>query len=288
MSEGRVLMAVVPHPDDESFVAGGTLALYAEAGVRTVLVVCTGGEVGEISDPTLATVETLAEVRARELAASAEALGVARVVELGYRDSGMAGTPANQDPRAFLRANADEAIGRLVAIVRAERPQVLVCPNERGDYGHPDHVQANRIATAAFAVAGDPTRYPTAGRAWAPAKLYYSAFARSAMERFTAALREAGIEDPFANFQPVDMEGRPVDLVTADELVTTEVEIGRYVERKRASFLAHRTQFGADDVMMGLSPEMFGRIFMHEQFRLAAGQMGSPAGQRESDLFAGL
>src|SRR5262245_55590624 len=131
MSEStRVLLSVMPHPDDESFLVGGTLARYAAAGVRTVLVVCTGGEVGEISDPALATAETLAEVRAGELAASGAALGVARVVGLGYRDSGMAGTPANDDRRSFWRADEDEAVGRLVAIVRAERPQVIVCPNE--------------------------------------------------------------------------------------------------------------------------------------------------------------
>jgi N-acetyl-1-D-myo-inositol-2-amino-2-deoxy-alpha-D-glucopyranoside deacetylase len=210
------------------------------------------------------------------------------VIALGYRDSGMAGTPANDDPRAFWRADPDEAVGRLVAIVRAERPQVVVCPNERGDYGHPDHVQAHRIATAAFAAAGDPASYPAAGPPWAPAKLYYSAFARSAMERFSAALRESGIEDPFADLEPVDVEGQPVELATPDELVTTEIEIGRYVEHKRASFLAHRTQFGADNVMLRLPPEMFGRVFAHEYFRLAAGPRGSPDGQRESDLFAGL
>jgi N-acetyl-1-D-myo-inositol-2-amino-2-deoxy-alpha-D-glucopyranoside deacetylase len=288
VSEPRVLMAVMPHPDDESFLVGGTLARYAAAGVRTVLVICTGGEVGEISDPALATVDTLAEVRAGELAASAEALGIARVIALGYRDSGMAGTPANDDPRAFWRADPDEAVGRLVAIVRAERPQVILCPNERGDYGHPDHLQANRVATAAFAAAADPAHYPEAGPPWAPARLYYAAFARSAMERFTAALREAGVEDPFGDFEPVDPEGRPVELTTPDELVTAEVEVGEYVERKRASFLAHRTQFGVDDVLFRLAPEVFARVFTPEHFRLAAGRPGGPPGQRETDLFAGL
>jgi N-acetyl-1-D-myo-inositol-2-amino-2-deoxy-alpha-D-glucopyranoside deacetylase len=282
------MMAVMPHPDDESFLVGGTLARCAAAGAWTVLVTCTGGEVGEISDASLATAETLGEVRARELADSAAVLGIGRVAGLGYRDSGMARTPANDDPRAFLRADFDEAVGRLVELIRVERPQVIVCPNEQGDYGHPDHVQANRVATAAFAAAGDPARYPAAGQPWTPSKLYYTAFPRSAMERFAAALREAGLENPFAELKPVDMEGQPVELVVAEELVTAEIDVSEHAEQKRGSFLAHRTQFAADDVLMRLPPAAFGRVMAREHFRLAAGPSGAVAGRRETDLFEGL
>src|SRR6185503_17821700 len=116
---------------------------------------------------------------------------------LGYRDSGMAGTPDNDDPASFHRADLDEAVGRLLELIEAERPQVIVCPNERGDYGHPDHVKANRVATAAFRAAGGTV-----------AKLYYTAFPRSLMERFAAVMREVG-ERSFEDRQLVDMDGRP-------------------------------------------------------------------------------
>ena len=155
-STERALLAVLPHPDDETFAVGGTLARYAAAGVRTVLVICTGGEVGEISDPALATPETLGVVRAGELAASARALGIARSVTLGYRDSGMAGTPDNDHPASFNQASLDEATGKLVAIVRQERPDVLVTYDDNGFYGHPDHIKAHQITVAAFDAAADP------------------------------------------------------------------------------------------------------------------------------------
>src|SRR5262245_55098748 len=137
------LMAVYAHPDDEVF-AGGVLARYGGQGVRTVLVTMTGGEAGEISDPTLATPENLGQVRAAELAEATRLLGLSRTLALGYRDSGMAGTPENDDPRSLHRADLEDATGRLVAVLRAERPEVILTHDEQGDYGHPDHVKTHR------------------------------------------------------------------------------------------------------------------------------------------------
>src|ERR1700704_1513766 len=122
----RVLMAVHAHPDDECLGTGGILACYAAEGARTVLVTCTDGAVGEISDPALATPDNLAEVRSKELDESVRILKVSRLVKLGYRDSGMAGTADNDNPASFNQANIDEAIERGVAVVRAERPQGIV------------------------------------------------------------------------------------------------------------------------------------------------------------------
>jgi N-acetyl-1-D-myo-inositol-2-amino-2-deoxy-alpha-D-glucopyranoside deacetylase len=272
----RTLLAVLAHPDDETFACGGTLARYAASGVRTVLVICTGGEVGEISDPALATPDTLGQVRARELAASASALGIARTVALGYRDSGMAGTPANQNPESFHQADLDEAVARLLEVIRAERPRVMICPNEQGDYGHPDHVKANRVATAAFRASEG-----------AVAKLYYTAFPRSLMARFAEALREMG-ERPFDEREMVDLDGQPVELGTADELVTTAVDVSAQLEQKRASFQAHRTQFGEASPFMRMDGERFRALWSHEHFRLIEGRRGAPEGEREADLFAGL
>lgn len=287
MNSSRVLMAVLAHPDDETFI-GGTLARYAAEGVRVVLVSGTGGEVGEISDPSLATPETLGAVRAREHEESARALGIARLARLGYRDSGMAGTADNNHPASFHQADLAEAVGRLVAIIRAERPAVIICPNEQGDYGHPDHVKAHRVATAAFDAASDATRYPAAGPAWAPAKLYYTAISRSTMEAFARTMRDLGIEDPPAERPMVDIEGNPVEFGTPDELITTEIEVSAYAKAKRASALAHRTQFGPDHFLRRAPIALFREHWSREQFRRIRGPSGAPNGQRESDLFGGI
>ncbi|HEV8632938.1 MAG TPA: PIG-L family deacetylase [Chloroflexota bacterium] len=281
------LMAVYAHPDDEAF-AGGVLARYAQQGVRTVLVTTTGGEAGEISDPTFATQENLGEVRAAELAEAARVLGIHRTLALGYRDSGMAGTPENDDPRSLHRADPDEATGRLVAVIRAERPQVLITHNEQGDYGHPDHVKTHRVVVAAFAAAGDPARFPEAGPAWAPSKLYIGAFPRSGMARWAESLRELGIEPPIANREFKDTEGRPVEFGTPDELITTEVDVADFVDLKRQAMLAHRTQFGPEHFLMKIPAEHFGRIWTTEWFRLLVGQRGGDPDAHERDLFAGL
>ena len=120
-----MLLAVHAHPDDECILTGGILSRYAASGVRTILVTCTDGAVGEISDPALATPENLVEVRSRELDESVRILNISRLEKLGYRDSGMAGTPENDDPRSFLKANLDEAVARVVEVMRQERPQVV-------------------------------------------------------------------------------------------------------------------------------------------------------------------
>src|SRR5438132_2394706 len=144
----RTLLAVHAHPDDECIGTGGVLARYAVEGVRTVLVTCTDGAVGEISDPALATPENLAEVRARELDESVRILGVSRLVKLGYRDSGMAGTADNAHPASFHQASFDEAVERVVRVVRDEQPQVIVTYHERCGYGQPHHIRAHQEADA--------------------------------------------------------------------------------------------------------------------------------------------
>src|SRR5215210_7359378 len=148
------LMAVHAHPDDEVLSGGGALARYAAEGQRVALVTCTDGAVGEIVDAALATPETLAEVRAEELRAACAILGVTAQHFLGYGDSGMMGTPENDNPRCFWRADLDEATGRLVALIRQHRPQVLLTYDANGFYGHPDHIQAHRVTAAAFDAAG--------------------------------------------------------------------------------------------------------------------------------------
>jgi mycothiol conjugate amidase Mca len=281
----KALLAVHAHPDDECIGTGGILARYAAEGVRTVLVTCTDGAVGEISDPALATPENLAQVRDGELAESVRILGVQRLVKLGYRDSGMAGTADNTNPASFEQANLDEAIERVVRVIREERPQVVVTYDERGGYGHPDHIRAHQVAVAAFAAAGDAGRYPAAGPAWAPTRLYYSVFPRSAMQRFAERMREAGIETPFS--RPAEEADAPTvetPFGVPDEVVTTTVDVSAYVQTKRAALESHRTQMGPEQFFMKLPPQLFADAFGRESFQRVAGA-GEPD---ETDLFSGL
>ena len=286
MPEPLTIMAVHAHPDDESIGTGGILARYADEGVRTVLVTCTGGEVGEIADPAMATSDNLAEIRERELRLACEILGVAHLALLGYRDSGMAGTPDNEHPRAFARAGLDEATGRLVALIRRYHPLVMVTYDENGFYGHPDHIQANRIAVRAFRVAGDPHAYPEQGlEPWAPRKLYYTAVARSRLAHFGERLAAFGIEPPLRDQQGEgDVDAPPFG--TPDELVTTVVDVGPYVERKRRALWAHATQMGPNVFFAKMPAPLFAELFGQESFQRVESRVEVPVTER--DLFAGL
>jgi N-acetyl-1-D-myo-inositol-2-amino-2-deoxy-alpha-D-glucopyranoside deacetylase len=285
MTPRHTLLAVHAHPDDECIGTGGVLARYAAEGVRTVLVTCTDGAVGEISDPALATADNLVDVRARELDEAVQILRVSRLVKLGYRDSGMAGTADNVHPASFHQAPLDEAVGRVVRIIREERPQVVVTYDERGGYGHPDHIRAHEVAVAAFEAAGDGARFPSAGPAWAPAKLYYSVVPRSALGRFIERLQEAGIDVPFRRQAEVaESAGEDPPFGVADERVTTTVDVAAYVGQKRAALQAHRTQMGPEQFFMRLPSELFAEIFAREMFQRVTGLGVTP----ETDLFAGL
>src|SRR5919197_139105 len=145
----RTLVAVHAHPDDECIGTGGVLARYSAEGVRTVLITCTDGAVGEISDPALASPENLAEVRARELDEAVRILGISRSVRLGYRDSGMAGTADNHHPASLAQADLASVVQRVLQVIEEEQPQVVVTYDERGGYGHPDHIRAHQVAVAA-------------------------------------------------------------------------------------------------------------------------------------------
>ncbi|HLH22203.1 MAG TPA: N-acetyl-1-D-myo-inositol-2-amino-2-deoxy-alpha-D-glucopyranoside deacetylase [Chloroflexota bacterium] len=275
------LMAVHAHPDDEAIGTGGTLARYAAEGVRTVLVTCTDGAVGEIVDPTVATPETLAAVRADELRTASELLGVSALHCLGYRDSGMMGTPENDDPRSFWRADLDEATGRLVALIRQERPQVIVTYDENGFYGHPDHIQTNRVSVAAFHAAGDPARYPEQGLApWAPSKLYYAAVPISRLREFGRRLRELDIEAPFGENADEPEFGTP------DERIVATIDARPYARVKREALAVHRSQVGPETFFLLLPPPVWEETMGTEYFERPISTVPAPA--HEDDLFAGL
>src|SRR5687767_9433452 len=190
---GGVLF-VHAHPDDESMATGGTIARLVAEGVRVDLVTCTDGAEGEVHDPTLDPDEArprLAEIRAAELACSVEALGGGRINHhlLGYRDSGMIGTEANDHPQSFWQTDVAEATRRLIEIRRAARPAAIVSYDENGNYGHPDHINAARIARDAYAA--------SAGEPWAVSRFYEIAFARERWFELMTAMKERGISLPW-------------------------------------------------------------------------------------------
>jgi N-acetyl-1-D-myo-inositol-2-amino-2-deoxy-alpha-D-glucopyranoside deacetylase len=280
------LMAVFAHPDDETFGIGGTMARYgAEPGVRLVLVCATRGEAGEISDPKLATPERLGEVREEELRCACRALGVEALHFLGFRDSGMAGTPENMDPRALAMADFDDAVGRIVAEIRRERPNVIVTHDETGGYGHPDHIAVHYHTKAAFAAAGDPDRYPEQivdGLApYQPQKLYYTAIPRRFFRAVVAKLEELGMEVPESL-----RERRDLPLGLPDDACTTDIEVREFWEIKQAATRCHATQLNPDSIFAALPPEIMRELMARECFQLAESSVGEDGDAK--DLLAGL
>jgi mycothiol conjugate amidase Mca len=278
------LLAVHAHPDDEVF-GGGTLARAADEGVRVILVTATRGEEGEIHDADLDPEEArsrLGAIREEELRQAASLLGIGEIYLLGYRDSGMAGTPANEDPNNFHNADPDTATARLVRIIRETRPQVIVTYDERGNYGHPDHIAAHRAAVAAFDAAGDPARFPTPDLApWQPQKLYYTAFPRGDLLRFREIARERGVaaEEEAAE---TDLESYTVP----DELVTTRVDVRPWVGRKIEAMRVHRTQIPEDSFLLNVPEDLLEMVWGGESFIRARSLVEAP--DAEDDLFAGL
>ena len=172
------LLAVHAHPDDETITTGGTLARYAAQGVRTVVVTCSSGDLGEVSSPDLLQPgDNVGTLRQRELEAACGVLGVGRLVMLGYGDSGMAGEASNDRPEAFCRAPMAEAAQRIVDVLAEERPDVMLVYDATGGYGHPDHVRAHAVAVAAFEMAPPEVR---------PDRLYFVRFPRTWAHQFVA------------------------------------------------------------------------------------------------------
>lgn len=282
------IMMVHAHPDDECLSTGGTLARYSAEGIRTVLITATGGEEGEIVVPEMDTPENharLSEIRDVELAQAVEALGVSVHERFGYRDSGMDGTDANNHPDSFHMANKDEATKRLVALIRHYRPQILVSYDERGGYGHPDHIACHQITVAAFDDAGDAERYPDAGAPWTPQKLYYTAFPRTTVYKAWTIMRERGMPTPLDDPE-FDVSRFTVD----DERVTTVVPIHGYLPQKRAAIDAHVTQIRKDSPFLSMPEDVADDLFGIEHFIRVGSRVVVPAtnGQPEDDLFAGL
>jgi mycothiol S-conjugate amidase len=281
------MLAVHAHPDDEASKGAGTVAKYVDEGIRSVLVCCTGGEAGDILNPAADTPDVranLAEIRMDELRASVDAIGYDALHMLGYHDSGMPDTETNARPDNFANAPLDEAVGRLVQVIRAERPQVIVTyAEDREFYPHPDHIRVHEISVPAFDAAGDPDRYPDAGEPWQPSKLYYMGWSKRRVLALHDAYVRHGHESPFERWFE---QGFP----DHDDRFTAYVDIGGYLDRRRAALLAHRTQVDPEGFWMRLPDEVVRDTFPWEEYILARSLVGPTMseGVPEDDLFAGL
>ncbi|NEK57959.1 N-acetyl-1-D-myo-inositol-2-amino-2-deoxy-alpha-D-glucopyranoside deacetylase [Geodermatophilus sabuli] len=295
----RRLLLVHAHPDDETINNGATMARYVAEGAAVTLLTCTLGEEGEVLVPSLELLasdhaDQLGGFRIGELAAAMDALGVTDWRFLGgpgrYRDSGMMGTPANDKPRAFWNADLGEAVAHAVAVVREVRPQVVVTYDENGGYGHPDHIQAHRVAMGAVEAAADPAYRPDLGEPWDVAKVYWCCFPRSVMRAGIEAMAALGEDSPFASLGDVD----DVPFTVPDEVVAAAVDGRPHAGRKDAALRAHATQITVDGPFFALSNNLGQEVMGIEYYRLARGQRGQrgPAGAApdgwEDDLFAGL
>jgi N-acetyl-1-D-myo-inositol-2-amino-2-deoxy-alpha-D-glucopyranoside deacetylase len=296
VTPSRRLLLVHAHPDDETINNGATMARYVAEGVDVTLVTCTLGEEGEVLVPELAQLaadqaDQLGGYRIAELQAAMDALGVTDFRFLGgpgrFRDSGMMGTPANEHPRAVWNADMDEAVAHAVAVVREVRPQVLVTYDENGGYGHPDHIQAHRVAMGAVEAAVDPAYRPDLGEPWSVAKVYWNCFPKSVLQQGIDALAALGEESFFEGVTSAD----DLPFAVPDELVTAAVDGRAFVDRKDAAMRAHPTQIQVDGPFFALSNNLGMEVMGIEYYRLVRGERG-PAGRGpedwEDDLFAGL
>jgi len=277
------LLAFHAHPDDEVTSTGGTLARYAAAGEQVVVVTATDGSEGEVHnyDNPDEVKARLAAVRAGEIAAALAILGVEHHEFLGYRDSGMMGEEANRQPDCFWAADFEEAVGRMVRLIRGYRPDVMTIYDPFGGYGHPDHIQVHRVGLAAFYAARDLGRFPLLpGEVeWAPTKLYWTAWPRSRVRAMADLRLERGTID-HSTHERMAAAGFP------DDQVTAWIDVSDLWELKEAAWKAHRTQIPEDWFMLNIPTDLQRSVLGREAFARIASSV--PCTETEDDLFAGL
>jgi N-acetyl-1-D-myo-inositol-2-amino-2-deoxy-alpha-D-glucopyranoside deacetylase len=240
------------------------MAAYIAAGHRVTLVCATRGEVGEISDPSFATPDTLGYVRELELRAAMAQIHLADVRFLPYRDSGMAGTPENDDPRCLHQQPADAAVPALLEIMREIRPHYVFTWDPDGGYGHPDHVAAHRHTVAAFDACGNPEAYPAAGPAWTPERLYWGA---RTMKRFAAIFLEMERRGLLPEgIEPERRERFRKAMEEPDVAASLEVDVNILSDLKRKAASMHRSQFGENSVFARIPDDMRQQFYAVERF----------------------
>jgi N-acetyl-1-D-myo-inositol-2-amino-2-deoxy-alpha-D-glucopyranoside deacetylase len=285
-AESGGILFVHAHPDDESINNGATMAKYAAQGTSVTLVTCTRGELGEIIPPRFAHLaadrqDRLGEHRETELAAAMRELGVDDHRFLGapgeYRDSGMMGTAGNDAPESFWRADVEKAADRLATVIREVRPRILVTYNEIGGYGHPDHIQAHRVALRAVDL--------LEGSEHAVDRVYYNLMPRSVMSKALESLRADGEATGFA--VPASVDDVAV-MLEDDAMISAAVHAEEFAQAKAAAMRAHVTQITVEEPFYALSDNVGMAVLGTEYYRQARGELPEPGAPVRTDLFAGL
>lgn len=286
----RRLMALHAHPDDEASKGPGTVAMYTRSGVRCTLVTATGGEEGDILNAEMdkpEVVEHLDRIRLEELEDSVEICGYAAAYLLGYRDSGMPDSDANARPDAFANVDLNEALARLVRLVRAERPHVILGYDDHHFYPHPDHIMVYRLGLEIWDAAGDPDFTYAGidlGEPWVPQKLYWFHWSLKRIVAIHEEFERRGWESPFAHW----VENRPSEV---DDPITTQIDVGEYMDVRRAALVAHRTQVDPQSMWLRLPDDVLRDIHPYDDYVLARDRTGLPPWDGrtiETDLFAGV
>ncbi len=259
------IVALHAHPDDETIIQAGTLARSVDEGHRVVIVYATRGELGEVPEGMLGPGETLVERRALEAERSAAALGTARIVWLDYGDSGMAGLAHNDNPACFWQADVEEAAGRVAAVLREEAADVLLIYDAQGNYGHPDHIQVHRVGVRAGDLADTP-------------HVLEATISRDHVEALMAQVVATGVE--LSEDLP-DLSDPEVLLGMPDAAITTRIDVGPWLARKRAAMEAHASQIGDLGMFLAMDDEAYARAMGTEFFI----RRGVPLGHRDHDLF---
>ena len=254
------LVSFHAHPDDEAIACGGTFAKASKEGHRVVLVIATKGEHGEVAEGFLKEGEELWTRRELEVETAAQILGVHRWEFLGYSDSGMMGTPQNEEPGSFWSADGEEAAQRLAKILDEEDADILTIYDSNGTYGHPDHIQVHRVGVRAAEIAGTK-------------KVYESVISTERIVEFGAKLQELGGEPP------IDVEETPIGV--PEDTITTFVDVGDFTDVKRAAMAAHASQISEESFFLSLPDELHREVFGIELYRLR----GAPPGLHETSLY---
>ena len=281
--EGIRILLVHAHPDDETINNGATMALYADRGAHVTLVTCTRGEEGEVLVPGLSHLasseqDLLGQHRETELALAMKALGISDFRFLGaptskFRDSGMMGTESNNRPDVFWQADLDSAARILVDVIEEVKPHILITYDEIGGYGHPDHIQAHRVAMRASELSQ-----------WQIQKIYWNTIPKSVIAQGMEKMKEIGSD--FFGAESID----DIPFAKDDEFVTTLIAGTAYVDRKMAAMKAHETQIALDGPFFALSNNLGMQIWGDEYYTLVKGTKSAPfdSNGRETDLTSGL
>ncbi|MCU0493945.1 MAG: PIG-L family deacetylase [Chloroflexaceae bacterium] len=277
------LLAVLAHPDDETFGTGGTLAFYAWCGADVYVICATGGEEGSVDEHHMAGYASVAALREAELTAAAAELGLKGVHLLGYRDSGMPGAPSNQHPQALAAAPPDEVAARVTQLIRQLRPHVVITFDPIGGYRHPDHIAIQRAAVRAFHAAGDADLFPGHEPAYQPQKLYFHTFSRRFL-RLVVRLMPLFGRDParFGRNHDVDL----ASIAREEFSIHARIDFLPVADRRAAASARHASQGGGSMLLRGPLGLLFRLLGGHETYMRAFPP--APPGLQERDLFVGV